>query len=388
MARRMNGRRCSGVLLLLWLGVPALAQGAGAWSPAGELSVGRYAPGAALLPDGRVVVAGGYSFELNRTHDSSDVFDPQMGKWSPGSRMRFDRNFPLVLPLAGGDALFTAGFRSRTGTTATTERLRGGSATFELEASPDNPPTVEERELFAATPLADGRVLITGGYSTLRRKTLNSAEVFDPKKQVFTAVRGSLSFARFGHTGVLLPDGRVLIVGGKVLATNDDVRDAELFDPKTETFRPAGMLAVGRDRVTAWLSADKKRVLVAGGSAKEGGTAPARRCEWYEIGAGTFSPGPELLRDRMAHTATPLPDGRVLLIGGWSTSDNRTTRQAELWDPKAERFVDAGQTQVGRHDHVAVLLKDGRVLLAGGKEAPAREGVESPLAAELWSDKR
>src|SRR5207302_800410 len=128
-----------------------------------------------------------------------------------------------------------------------------------------------------------------------------------------------------------------------------------------------------------------KRVLVAGGSSKLGGTPPARSCEIYDTATGKFEPGPQLVRDRMAHTATPVGDGRVLLVGGWCGSENRTTRQAELWDPTTMQFRPAGLLEHGRHDHVAVLLKEGRVLVAGGKEAPAVNGVETPLAAEIWS---
>jgi len=353
---------------------------AGQWRPAGVLSEGRYAPGAALLPDGRVVMAGGYSFETDRTLVTSDIFDPAAGTWSEGPRLRFDRNFPLVLGLPNGDSLFVAGFRRRGGTTATVERLDARALTFR-----ESEPAQEERELFAATPMADGRVLITGGYSTTRRKTLDSAEIYDPRTGRFTGVAARMGYVRFGHTGVLLPNGRVLIVGGKVLMGNLDVLPAELFDPATGRFTETGSLSVSRDRCSAWVLPDGKRVLVAGGSAHEGGTVPARRSEIYDISAGKFNAGPELVRDRMAHTTTMLAGGRVLLTSGWSTSENATTRQAELWDPKAERFLSAGLMQVGRHDHAAVLLKDGRVLVAGGKEGPARNGVETPLPAEIWS---
>jgi hypothetical protein len=372
--------------LLLAAALPAWGgEQVGEWKPAGALSTGRYAPGAALLADGRVLLAGGFSFETGRTHATSDVFDPakEGGKWTEGPRMRSDRNFPVVLPLPGGDALFVAGFRIPGGTTATTERLDTQQVRFQA-----GEPAQEERELFSVTALKDGRFLIAGGYSTLRRKTLNTAEIYDPKTGRFAPTAGKLSHIRFGHDGVLLPDGRVLIVGGKVLANNLDVLPAEIFDPQTGMFAETGSLRVGRDRCTAWLLPDNKRVLVAGGSARQGGTAPARACEVYDIAAGRFAPGPELVRDRMAHTMTPLGDGRVLLAGGWCTSENATTRQAELWDPKAERFLPAGMLAHGRHDHAAVLLKDGRVLVAGGKEAPARDGVETPLAAEVWTVKR
>src|SRR5947209_406498 len=100
-------------MLLLVLLLPAAAQDqAGSWKPAGSLASGRYAPGAIRLADGRVLIAGGYSFEQKRTHASSEIFDPVAGKWQEGPSMRFDRNFPLVLPLPDGGALFAAGFRA------------------------------------------------------------------------------------------------------------------------------------------------------------------------------------------------------------------------------------------------------------------------------------
>jgi hypothetical protein len=381
-----------GALMCLAVAVSGEPDPVGAWSTAGALSVGRYAPGAALLPDGRVVVAGGYSFENNRTHTTSDVFDPGKSDWTEGPGMRFDRNFPETLTLANGDVLFAAGFRARTGTTATSERLDAKRVRFAPTAEDGAPPTVEERELFSVCRLADGRFILAGGYTTLRKKTLASAEIYDPQAKEFKAVPALLRHPRFGHTSVLLPDGRVLIIGGKMLGTEVRPLECELFDPRTGAFTPSGSLTIGRDRPTAWVvpaqPGKDPQVLVAGGSAQEGGTTPAKRCELYDIGTGKFAPGPELVRDRMAHTATPLGDGRVLLVGGWSNSDNATTKQAELWDPKLGVFVPAGHLAHGRHDHVAVRLQDGRVLVAGGKEAPALAGVESPLAAEVWSEKR
>jgi hypothetical protein len=376
-------------LLLAGIAAAAPQLDRGAWRAAGLLATGRYAPAATRLPDGRVLLAGGYSFEADGTHATTEVFDPRTGAWNGGPVMRFDRNFPLALDLPDGDVLFVAGFRGGAGTTATTERLHPQSLTFANEAAFGAPPAIEERELFSAVRLLDGRWLITGGYSTLRRKTLDSAEIYDPDRGEFHRFASGLHHPRFGHTAVLLADGRALIVGGKVLATNDDVLPAELFDPLTNAFTDTGSLRVGRDRCTAWTlprrRGEAERVMVVGGSAKEGGTVPARRTEIYDAANGCFTDGPELIRDRMAHTATPLGKGRVLLVGGWCNSEGKTTRQAELWDPKTASFVSAGQLEHGRHDHAAVLLEDGRVLVAGGKEAPARNGVESPLETEIWS---
>ena len=352
----------------------------GVWRETGPLSVGRYAPGAALLSDGRVVVAGGYSFERRRTHATSEIFDPASELWSRGPVFATSRNFPLSVTLPGGETLFLSGFSGRTGTTPAVDLL---TPDLRITASA---PLVEERELASLTPLADGRLLITGGYTTGRERTLDTAEIYDPRAHHSESTVGKMSAARFGHTGVLLPDGRVLIVGGKLLPGDLDSRPVELFDPETGRFSLVGELGVGRDRCTAWLLPSQRAVLIAGGSAKAGGTVPARRCELYDLETGRIFPGPTLLRDRMAHAITPLNNGRVLLTGGWCGSENRTTRFVELWEPEQQQFVPAGVLLAGRHDHVAVRLRDGRVLVAGGKEAPARAGVETPLEVELWQE--
>jgi hypothetical protein len=357
---------------------------AGEWRPAGKLAVGRYAPGAVVLTDGRALVAGGYSFELDRTHRSSELFDPVKGAWTPGPALSQDRNFPLVIPAKAHQWLFVAGFNGEAGTVAACDLLTPSGPTLAAGPRP-----AEERELAASAILSDGRVLITGGFSTLRRQTLDSAELYDPSTGGFRRLPARLGFARFGHSAVTLPDGRVLIVGGKVLRGNFDVTPAELFDPMTGEFKAADALRVGRDRCTAWVlqftDSAGAEVMIAGGSAADGGTEPARQTEIYSVREGLFRRGPDLVVDRMAHCATPLGQGRMLLTGGWSGSQRRTTPEAEVWEPREGRFVAAGSQQFGRHDHAAIPLQTGSVLVAGGKEAPARGGVETPREAELWT---
>jgi hypothetical protein len=172
-------------------------------------------------------------------------------------------------------------------------------------------------------------------------------------------------------------------VGGKRLQGDVGRRSAELFDPATETFTPtAGSMTTDRDRPTLTLlerpDGPPTHVLVAGG--KSADPARARTAELYDLATGSFSAVGELLTDRMAHTATRLPDGRVLLVGGWSAGENATTRHAELYDPTTRRFLPAGDLTMGRHDHIAALLPDGTVLIAGGKQAEPGKTASPPDA--------
>ncbi|WP_410959788.1 kelch repeat-containing protein, partial [Salmonella sp. SAL4356] len=68
---------------------------------------------------------------------------------------------------------------------------------------------------------------------------------------------------------------------------------------------------------------------------------------------------------RAAHTATLLPNGQVLIAGGFS-GDQNSLASAETFDPAQEKFVSAGNMSVSRSGHTATLLPNGKVLIAGG----------------------
>ena len=73
------------------------------------------------------------------------------------------------------------------------------------------------------------------------------------------------------------------------------------------------------------------------------------------------------MRDgRMDHTATPLPDGRVLIVGGWSSGKGRTVATVDIFDPATNTFTPASPLPASRHEHAALLLPDGSVLVSGG----------------------
>ena len=110
------------------------------------------------------------------------------------------------------------------------------------------------------------------------------------------------------------------------------------------------------------------RVLVAGGCTTDGcgGSQRAAQAELYVPDRRGFVTGPMMSTPRMGHTATALRDGRVLLVGGWPSERSRPLRTAELFEPGRGAFVPAGVLAVRRGGHTATRLRDGRVLVAGG----------------------
>jgi hypothetical protein len=161
-----------------------------------------------------------------------------------------------------------------------------------------------------ATRLADGRVLIAGGVTCCDQTGevfTGTAEVYDPGTGVFQPT-GSLSTARGFHAATLLADGRVLVTGGFVGTDGSTAASAEIYDPSMGRFTPAGAMQVGRSRHSAILLTDG-RVLVLGGMRAGAAT------DIFEPKIGAWSPGP-IPAPAAAATVTLLRNGKVLVFGG------------------------------------------------------------------------
>src|SRR5450759_3060489 len=133
------------------------------------------------------------------------------------------------------------------------------------------------------------------------------------------------------HTATLLPDGKVLVAGGtdsnNVLGSNSALASAELYDPSSGSWTTTGNMSTPRMFQTATLLPDGK-VLVAGGTADPGGDTggggpPLASAELYDPSNGSWTATGNMPTPRQFHTATLLPDGKVLVAGG--TGSNNVT---------------------------------------------------------------
>src|ERR1700693_3741387 len=119
------------------------------------------------------------------------------------------------------------------------------------------------REEHTATLLASGKVLIAGGTDG-RGKVLASAELYDPVRNRWTSP-GSMAAPRIGHTATLLPSGKVLVAGGLVMPfPAPSLASTDLDDPATNAWSIAAPMIESRTRQTATMLPDG-RVLVVGG---------------------------------------------------------------------------------------------------------------------------
>ncbi|MCX5794155.1 MAG: hypothetical protein NTY77_01495 [Elusimicrobia bacterium] len=179
----------------------------------------------------------------------------------------------------------------------------------------------------------------------------------------FSAASGSMSARRAYHTATTLPNGKILVAGG----TNGPnvLQSAEILDPKTKTFSPTGIMKEVRDLHTATLLPNG-RVLVAGGlSTNKLSTGAIRGAEIYYPDTGIWLPTGDMISPRSNHTATTLPDGNVLALGGYANGVVQKT--AEVYYSTAAVWRRVPDMPEGRWLHTATLMQDGRVLVVGGQ---------------------
>ncbi|GAC1334007.1 MAG: hypothetical protein NVSMB17_15150 [Candidatus Dormibacteria bacterium] len=230
--------------------------------------------------------------------------------------------------------------------------------------------------------LPDGSALVVGG--GVGSIPLAATEIFDPNSGTWRTAP-PLHHARRGHAAVALKDGRVLVAGG--LAAGEVLGSVESYDPARGAWTDVAPMSVPRFGHTLTLLADG-RVLAAGGasSARGGSTDKAERsAEVYSPATNAWTVVPAgMLSARYQAVAASLGDGRVLLSGGLeSVTATRALDTAELFDPAAMIFTRATSMGARRESHAGILLGDGRVLVSGGDD-----GESSVDTAEIFDPGR
>jgi hypothetical protein len=285
-----------------------------------------FCSGHILLPDGRVLVAGGH-VDVDVGIRDTTIFNPVDQTWTNGSPMAYARWYPTV------------------------------------------------------TALPDGRALVMSGNRNCATCNADIPEVYDPAADVWTRLTAARKVIPLYPFNFVLPDGRLLVAGAYHASMSTPVLNLvtqtwTTLDPTVLDAGSAVMYAPGR-------------IMKSGSSWAAEGTSTPAAATTYVLDANQPSARwrqtAPMAFPRIWHNMTVLPDGNVLVTGGGQTADEynvaAASLAAEMWSPATETWTTMATSQVPRFYHsVATLLPDGRVLVAGS----GRAGVDQ-FSAEIYS---
>ncbi|SFN45786.1 Galactose oxidase, central domain [Dokdonella immobilis] len=293
------------------------------FSPTGPLAAMHTSSKPALLPDGRVLLASGGA---NPTETRSEIYNPATNTWTLTGSLNVPRQWATVLTDVSGRIFLLGGKDTNGQELGSIIRYDPTIGQFVAAGS-----LLVPRAGAAAVRLANGRFLLVGGTNG-GGYNLRSAEIYDPSSGVSIAT-GDISFPTSYANLVLLQDGRALLTGGSLeyLGTSLRVSNyAEVFNPATGQFTRMNM---------TW--------------------------------------------DRVGHSATVLPSGEVLLMGGFDDFGQCLTN-TEIFNPIEANLLFAfrrGPPMPNHHCfHTAATLTDGSILVAGG--GGGDYGVEASETAD------
>ncbi len=410
-------------------GVPLMSAAAESAAQAPQSAAWRDAGGLVMLVAGGDV--GGRLFHLVpnalfvSSTDAAQIYEPRSGRFAPtAGRLHDSREGATATLLPGGKILIAGGLRcangifgSRCVALDSAELYDPATGRFALAGAGSGRKMTSARAGHSATVIrgcncaADGKVLLAGGISGTIKTSLRgitssppvaTAELYDPASDTFAAVAAKMKDRRQNHCAALLAGGRVLIVGGDDAGYFEHaLAAAEIYDPGTGFFLPAGTMATARElaRATA-LDPEAVKGGLAGDVLISGGLVATGRlmgdsmptAELYDPRVGRFiwvdsrMSAPRINHSAVLLTSGPLA-GAVLIAGGIQLRGDGTARgvrqisyaTADIYDPSVGgtgEFRPTGELNEARGGQAFALLSGGpnggEVLVAGGENCDGK----------------
>lgn len=271
-----------------------------------------FCSGHAELADGRVLVVGGYGDGTGSIGiANAEIFDSTNNSWTPVPNMKYKRWYPT------------------------------------------------------ATTLSDGRILVTAGWQTSNHSNAGIPEIYDPSTNIWTQLNNANNPFETYPFIFVLPDGRIIHVGGSEYATNTDV-----LDLNTQSWSVLDSRIIDGGSAAMYLP---NKIVKAGSASDSQNSGPSSNTTFVldlTLPSPAWQQIPSMAYARTFLNLTTLPDGTVLATGGESDKNGgniaNAVYTAELWSPQTQTWSTMAAMHTPREYHsTALLLPDGRVVESG-----------------------
>ena len=316
---------------------------AAVWDPTGttessiavqELTYDVFCSGTAALPDGRSLVVGGTSDYSFKGENRSSIFNPATSSFVQSQSMVDGRWYATATALGDGRIMTFSGLSLTGGTNNTVEIYdlnNAGAGWGGPSTAPFSPPLYPRMAL-----LPNGKVFYSGHGSG---GSSANGWIFDPVARSWT-VSAPTSMDRSYGSSVLLPllppayTPKVLALGGGSPATSS-TETIDLSAP-SPSWTPGPAMSTGRIQMNAVILPNGKVLAMGGSVNNEAADVPGRTADLYDPNTATMNPGGAgtASYSRLYHsTALLLPDARVMSLG--SNPGNRGSYQPaiEIYTP-------------------------------------------------------
>lgn len=320
----------------------------------GAMMLARAGHTATLLRSGKVLVAGGWVDSPNPSN-SAELYDPMTGRWTVTGSMKLGRVLHAAALLRSGKVLVTGGDAPVEGDAQVSGPSYGATASAEVY-DPDSGIWTETSSMLVAGDsltaivLESGKVFVADGRYEGKVVT-TPAELYDPVSESWSAIGGLI---QRGGSATILASGEVLVV-------SENPGGSQLYAPATGAWRRTGVTTTRREEHTATRLPSGKVLVV-------GGLADPTSAEIYDPATDRWTPtSPMTMPHRDGADATLLRSGKVLVAGGGAGPPGpKAIDSVDLYDPATARWTASGVMAAARTYFTATLLPSGSVLLAGG----------------------
>jgi len=336
-------------------------QSSGFTTTTGQMGTSLYAQTATRLTTGQVLIAGGMS--PSGVVNNAQLYTPASQTFTAANPMNVARWLHTATLLNDGTVLIAGGSDLANEETLDSAEIYSPTAgTFTLLSNTLNTARVGH----TATLLSNGQVLIVGGYDP-ETGLIADAELYDPPTQTFIDL-GDTNVPRYEHTSTMLQNGQVLIAGGETdPVPTGAYNTAELFDPVTQTFTAVSVPMTTAREGQAAVLLNNGQVLISGGN--DPGTGSLNTAELYDPSSDIFIAVTGIMTmPRISPVMTLLNGGQVLIVGGASGANGTALASSETYNPTSQLFTAAGSMANVREYQTDTLLNDGTVFIAGGTD--------------------